>query len=404
MKRIWMARVLALALLMTLLLPAAGVAAKKKKVPTYSMSMGVKETFQIDVTAFTAPEGKLLKFKSKNSKIVSVDETGTITAKKKGTTQVAVGYDKTALAICTIKVVAAPKKITLSDTSAVLSIGKTKKLKATLPKNTASALSYASSDEAVAKVDKKGKITAVAAGTATITVSTFNKKTASCEVTVLSGSAPTELSVNATKVNLQVKETFKLIPSVDVGADAAYKFSSKDKKIAKVAKDGTITGVKKGTTKITVTTHNGLKKTVTVKVRSKLSLKEVYGYLANTQEGFLANAQVESLQQDTEPQEGSVMYYSDQLALIMTANSCRVCLNTAATPRYCIQGIHTGMNLLQAIANMYAADWTLYDTVQSDSNGATTWHFIKDGDKTHEVQLTSDDGAEIMTIEALWTW
>ena len=60
MKRIWVARVLALALLMTLLLPAAGVAAKKKKVPTYSMSMGVKETFQIDVTAFTAPEGKLL--------------------------------------------------------------------------------------------------------------------------------------------------------------------------------------------------------------------------------------------------------------------------------------------------------------------------------------------------------
>jgi uncharacterized protein YjdB len=47
------------------------------------------------------------------------------------------------------------------------------------------AVSWSSSNTAVAKVDQSGKVTAVKAGTATITVTTDDgKKTASCVVTV----------------------------------------------------------------------------------------------------------------------------------------------------------------------------------------------------------------------------
>ena len=46
-------------------------------------------------------------------------------------------------------------------------------------------IAFISSDETIAKVTpKQGKVTAVAEGTATITVTTANGKTATCEVTV----------------------------------------------------------------------------------------------------------------------------------------------------------------------------------------------------------------------------
>ena len=62
--------------------------------------------------------------------------------------------------------------------------GETLTLKATLPENTASGImKWTSSNNAVVTV-KDGKLSAVKAGTATITVKTFNGKTASCRVTV----------------------------------------------------------------------------------------------------------------------------------------------------------------------------------------------------------------------------
>nr|DAL95795.1 MAG TPA: tail tube protein [Caudoviricetes sp.] len=66
-------------------------------------------------------------------------------------------------------------------------VGGTETLSATVqPSNaTDKAVQFSSSDEKIAKVTQvQGKVTGVAAGTATITATTSNGKTAVCEVTV----------------------------------------------------------------------------------------------------------------------------------------------------------------------------------------------------------------------------
>lgn len=77
-----------------------------------------------------------------------------------------------------------PEKVTLSKTSITLKKGKTYKLKTNFePTDTYAICTWTSSNEKVATV-KSGKVTAVAAGKAKITVKTSNGKTAVCTVVV----------------------------------------------------------------------------------------------------------------------------------------------------------------------------------------------------------------------------
>ena len=77
--------------------------------------------------------------------------------------------------------------ITLDKAALSLDVDKTAKLQATITPNKATdkTVTWQSSDEAIAKVDDNGKVTAVSVGTVTITVTTADgSKTATCTVTV----------------------------------------------------------------------------------------------------------------------------------------------------------------------------------------------------------------------------
>ena len=77
--------------------------------------------------------------------------------------------------------------VSLSKTSTTITAGQTETLTATITPENASnkAVEWSTSDDTVAKVDANGKVTAVAPGTAKITVTTQDGgKTATCEVTV----------------------------------------------------------------------------------------------------------------------------------------------------------------------------------------------------------------------------
>ncbi|MDE5175124.1 Ig-like domain-containing protein [Enterococcus faecium] len=83
-----------------------------------------------------------------------------------------------------------PSGVTLNKTTTTLAVGASETLSATvLPADaTDKSVKYSSSDEAIATVTPvQGKITGIAAGTATITATTANGKTAVCEVTVTAG-------------------------------------------------------------------------------------------------------------------------------------------------------------------------------------------------------------------------
>ena len=128
---------------------------------------------------------------------------------------------------------------------------------------------YKSSKKKVAAVDGSGIVTAKAEGKATITVTTNNKKKkATVVVKVVDPYKPTGVSItNGKKVTLEMGKTLKLGTQLKPStAQSNLTWKSGKKKVATVDGNGLVTPHKEGTAKITVTTRNKKKATITVKV------------------------------------------------------------------------------------------------------------------------------------------
>ncbi|MBQ6362019.1 MAG: Ig-like domain-containing protein [Lachnospiraceae bacterium] len=125
-----------------------------------------------------------------------------------------------------------------------------------------------SSDTAIAKVSRNGKVTAVSEGTCTISA-VLGNETLRCKVTVQAAAKKKNktITVSSDLLNIYVGKSKTLTAKVN-GKKKKVKWSSKNKSIATVDKNGKVTGVKQGTTKIYA--KSGSKKTaVTVKVSVK---------------------------------------------------------------------------------------------------------------------------------------
>ena len=148
-----------------------------------SITIGLKESVQLEPIVNDGAKASFT-WASKDKKIASVSKKGVVKGKKKGKTKITVKAQNGKSATLTVKVLAAPKSVSLNKESATLEVGKSASLKAKLPKTTASRIKWTSNTPKVATVDESGVVTAVAPGTAKITAKTFNGKTATCVVTV----------------------------------------------------------------------------------------------------------------------------------------------------------------------------------------------------------------------------
>ena len=121
-------------------------------------------------------------------------------------------------------------------------------------------LTWESSDSTVASVDETGKVTALAAGTAVIKVTTEDgNKNASCTVKVII--PVTGVTVSKTANTVTEGDSFTLTANV-VPTDATNKnviWSSSDTAVAEVDQNGVVTAKKAGLATITVTTEDGAK-------------------------------------------------------------------------------------------------------------------------------------------------
>ncbi len=152
----------------------------------------IARTQKVKLGAAIAPgtaSVKKLKWTSSNPKVAAVSSSGVVTGKAGGTAVITCtatdGSGKSAS--CTVNVTPIyPTGIKLSKGALTLKTGKTGSLKATIaPKNTDfKTVTWASSNPGVVTVDAKGKLRAVAPGTAVITATTSSGQTASCTVTV----------------------------------------------------------------------------------------------------------------------------------------------------------------------------------------------------------------------------
>lgn len=148
-------------------------------------TLGVKEKLTLKATVSPSKAYTTLTWKSSKPAVATVSKQGVVTPRKPGTAVITVRTKNGKTAKFTVTVKAAPKKVMLNRSGTVeLNKGKKLKLKATLPKDTASALTWTSSRPKVASVDQKGNVRALKKGTAVITVKTFNGRTAKVTIKV----------------------------------------------------------------------------------------------------------------------------------------------------------------------------------------------------------------------------
>lgn len=166
------------------------VAITKPDTKTLVMKKGQSFTLKTKVTTSGKKVSKAVSYKSSNKKIVKVTKKGKLKALKNGKATITVTSKADKKKKATIKVVVKTPvtKVKLNQKEISLTEGETAVVKATVSpkKATIKKVSYKSSNKAVAKVNSKGKITAVAEGTAVITVTSKdgNAKKATCKVTV----------------------------------------------------------------------------------------------------------------------------------------------------------------------------------------------------------------------------
>ena len=162
--------------------------------------------------------------------------------------------------------------VSLSPKTLSLNPGKGGTLTATItPSNaTNQNVTWKSSDTKVATVDN-GLVTAVAEGTATITVTTADGgKTATCEVTVTQPAKTpvTSVTLDKTSLTLDVGGSFTLTATVkpDNATNKAVKWSSSNENVATVDQNGNVKAVGAGTATITAAASDGSGKTATCEV------------------------------------------------------------------------------------------------------------------------------------------
>ncbi len=119
-------------------------------------------------------------------------------------------------------------------------------------------VTWASDDEAVATVSSAGLVTAVAGGTAVITVTSVDGLfTDTCTLTVLEAVTGVTLDITSTTIN--AAETVQLTATIAPvsASNQNVTWVSGDEFVATVSATGLVTGVSGGTTTIAVTTADG---------------------------------------------------------------------------------------------------------------------------------------------------
>lgn len=183
-----MLMVLMLMLLCAAVMPASVSAAKLSK---KSATMYTGKTLQLKISGTS----KKATWKSSKKSVARVNKNGKVTAVKKGTAVIRAKVGKKTYQ-CKVTVKQRATSVSLNKNSYFMIPGKTWTPKVTVkPSNTNDKrIQWSSSNKSIARVDSKGKITAVANGTAVITAMAKDgsKKKAICTIYVLKGGSGTE--------------------------------------------------------------------------------------------------------------------------------------------------------------------------------------------------------------------
>lgn len=226
---------------------------KQKLTLTPKMISKIKVIFYPSDTT----DSRKITWSSSNKKVATV-KNGVITAIGVGEAEIKAKVGKKTSAVCKVSV--KKPKVSLNRSSTVLYTGgKTSVILKADIRGASNKISWSSSDSRIAKVDKKGKVTAVRKGTAFITA-TANKVKKTCKITVREPS----LKLRHTAVNLKKNKTYAIKANAVPKGKITYK--SARPKVASVNRKGIVTGLRQGNTNITVKC-NGIKRVIKITVK-----------------------------------------------------------------------------------------------------------------------------------------
>ncbi len=147
--------------------------------------------------------------------------------------------------------------VVVSPTTATLSVGNTRQFTAT---GGTAPYAWSISNPAIASISATGFLTALAAGTATVTATDVNGASSTATVTI---NPPTGLTVTPAVATVPVAATQQFSVT---GGTAPYTWAVSDPLIATINPAGLLTGVTAGTATITATDANGVTGTANVSV------------------------------------------------------------------------------------------------------------------------------------------
>lgn len=181
------------------------------------------------------------------------------------------------------KVLAPVTKLTLNKTSVSVNKGTTYQLGATIrPLNaTNKGVTWSSSNTKVATVTSAGKVTAVAAGSATITAKAKDGsgKSATCKVTVpgSTSTAVSSIKLNKSSMTLKAGSSYTLTKTISPASakDKKVTWKTSSSAIAKVSSAGKVTAVAPGKAVITATVE-GKSATCNVYIAPKATTSFTY--------------------------------------------------------------------------------------------------------------------------------
>lgn len=264
-------------------------------------SFGLKATVKSNYAS-----NQKLKWTTSNKKIATVNSNGKVVGKGYGyvTITVKATDGSGAYATCRVRVVRQITKISLNKSSTSVVVGRSVQLKATIkPSNaTIKSLNWKSSDEKIAYVDSRGRVTGVAPGTVRITVSAQDNSgiKAVCIVTVVKETPVTSITIVNKNTTMLVGESQKLnyVAGPSKTSDT-IRWYCDDNSVATIdSKTGKIKAKKPGTVTVTVAASSGksyeTKVTIVGLSRTSISMEQYDTYTLKVLNGKKVQWDVEN--------------------------------------------------------------------------------------------------------------
>lgn len=232
--------------------------------PSYR-ELAVGKTFTLKKVTVPASANKTAVWKSSNTRIATVSSSGKVKGKRIGTCTITctlTNYNQSAR--CKVKVAKLNTTVKLNKRSIRIGLGQSYRLKKTVWTNNSKKpkVKWKSSNKRVASVNSGGKVKAKRLGMTKVTVTTKDriKAKATCRVIVIRRVTSVRLNKNYMVCSVGHSKKLRATVKPKRASIRKLKWSSSNKRIAKVNGSGRVTGMSLGSVYITVKATDGSNK------------------------------------------------------------------------------------------------------------------------------------------------